>query len=47
MSRRTAYLLAQWEYFFQMEKRKKLHMMVMQLEGLARAPPLLLWMEPG
>jgi hypothetical protein len=28
-------------------EKEKLHMMVMQLEGLARAPPLLLWLEPG
>jgi hypothetical protein len=45
--RRTAYLLAQWEILVPEAERGRLKMMGAQLEALARAPPLLLWPDPG
>jgi hypothetical protein len=45
--RKTAWLLAQWEVLLPVEERGKMQSVIAQLEGLARAPPLLLWPEPG
>jgi hypothetical protein len=45
--RKVAYMLAQWEVLLLVGEKENLHLMVMQLEALARAPPLLLWPEPG
>jgi hypothetical protein len=45
--RKTAYLLAQWEILVPEVERGRLKMMGARLEALARAPPLLLWPDPG
>jgi hypothetical protein len=45
--RKTAYLLAQWEILVPKVERGRLKMMGARLEALARAPPLLLWPDPG
>jgi hypothetical protein len=45
--RKTAWQLAQWEVLLAEGERGKLQVMIAQLEGLARAPPPLLWPEPG
>jgi hypothetical protein len=45
--RKTAWQLAQWEVLLAEGERGKLQVMIAQLEGLARAPPMLLWPEPG
>jgi hypothetical protein len=44
--RKMAWLLAQWEVLLPVEEKEKLQRMV-NLEVLARAPPMLLWPEPG
>jgi hypothetical protein len=45
--RRTACLLAQWEILVPEAERGRLKLMRVRLEALVRAPPLLLWPDPG
>jgi hypothetical protein len=45
--RKSAYMLAQWSVLLQGAEKEKLQTMVSTLEMLARAPPLLIWPEPG
>jgi hypothetical protein len=45
--RRSAYTLAQWGILLSGPEKEKLNLMVMRLDALVRAPPLLLWLEPG
>jgi hypothetical protein len=45
--RKLAFLLAQWGVLLPEEERGRLQVVTTQLDALARAPPLLLWPEPG
>jgi hypothetical protein len=45
--RRSAYTLAQWSILLSRAEKEKMNLMMMRLEALVRAPPLLLWPEPG
>jgi hypothetical protein len=45
--RRTACLLAQWEILVPEAEKGKLKLVGAWIEALARAPPLLLWPDPG
>jgi hypothetical protein len=44
--RKLAFLLAQWGVLLHEEEKGKLQVVTMQLEALARAPPMLSWPEP-
>jgi hypothetical protein len=45
--RRSACTLAQWSILLSGAEKEKLNMVEARLETLVRAPPLLLWPEPG
>jgi hypothetical protein len=45
--RKSAYILAQWSILLSGSEKEKLNGVVANLESLVRAPPLLLWLEPG
>jgi hypothetical protein len=45
--RKVSYTLAQWSVLVKAEEQGRLMAIVSQLEDFARAPPLLLWSEPG
>ena len=45
--RDAACKLAQWSILFKEKEREKLMTTVASMEHLARAPPLLLWPDPG